>query len=296
VVLWELYTMQEPYMGLFESLEELIEAVALDGERPEIPNDCPPILKKLIVSCWQDVPSARPSFEDILREKTLDIVTIQSAVSDPTGQAFWLDRFPDYDVLEWQEWLTGFRQYFSVSAAHLRDDCPLIQSLKLLLCGDKSQSVTLEAWGNALQWFGPMDRNGTSFFNNLSNVTSKGWFFGDISRVEAESLLRVSGKGFFLIRFSASQPGSFTISFLFSPQTGPKHIRINRNAGGQLIYSGATYPTLDEFIRAQQQALNLKMFCPGSTFAKLWEGRQRLGEDDEESKRREADEAYSFFG
>jgi hypothetical protein len=154
----------------------------------------------------------------------------------------------------------------------------------------------LEAWGNALQWFGPMDRNGTSFLNNLSNVTSKGWFFGDISRVEAESLLRVSGKGFFLIRFSASQPGSFTISFLFSPQTGPKHIRINRNAGGQLIYSGATYPTLDEFIRAQQQALNLKMFCPGSTFAKLWEGRQRLGEDDEESKRREADEAYSFFG
>jgi hypothetical protein len=59
VVLWELYTTEEPYKGLFDSLDELIEAVALDEERPEMPDDCPPLLKKLIVSCWQTDPALR---------------------------------------------------------------------------------------------------------------------------------------------------------------------------------------------------------------------------------------------
>lgn len=294
VVLWELYTTEEPYKGLFDSLDELIEAVALDEERPEMPDDCPPLLKKLIVSCWQTDPALRPSFGEILKENTLDMVIIQSAVKDTIGQAFWIQHFVEYDVVGWREWLEGFRKYFGVLASKVKDDDPVIQSLKLLLCdaaGD--ESVTLEAWGNALQWFGPLDPQATAFLANITNVASKGWFFGDISRIEAESRLRAANKGSFLIRFSASQPGSFTISFLYSPQTGPKHIRINRNDKGELVYADAAYTNLDDFIRAQQRSLNLKMYCPGSTYAKLWEGRRmRQGNDDQEE---EEEDAYAFF-
>jgi hypothetical protein len=38
------------------------------------------------------------------------------------------------DVVDWREWLEGFRKYFGVPASKVRDDDPVIQSLKLLLC------------------------------------------------------------------------------------------------------------------------------------------------------------------
>jgi hypothetical protein len=38
------------------------------------------------------------------------------------------------DVVGWREWLEGFRKYFGVPASKVRDDDPVIQSLKLLLC------------------------------------------------------------------------------------------------------------------------------------------------------------------
>jgi hypothetical protein len=38
------------------------------------------------------------------------------------------------DVVGWREWLEGFRKYFGVLASKVKDDDPVIQSLKLLLC------------------------------------------------------------------------------------------------------------------------------------------------------------------
>lgn len=98
------------------------------------------------------------------------------------------------DVVEWKEWLEGFRKYLKVSASQYKDNDPVIASLKLLLCttsiyfrrspshnfvffpsvGDSgSDSVTLDAWGNVLQWFGPLDPEGTAFLASVTNVTSK---------------------------------------------------------------------------------------------------------------------------
>jgi hypothetical protein len=68
-----------------------------------------------------------------------------------------------------------------------------------------------------------------------------------------------------------------------------------RNDKGELVYAEAAYTSLDEFLRAQQRSLNLKMYCPGSTYAKLWEGRRMRQGNDDDQEGDEEDDAYAFF-
>lgn len=66
-----------------------------------------------------------------------------------------------------------------------------------------------------------------------------------------------------------------------------------RNDRGQLLYGKEAYNTLDEFVLAQQKNLNLKMYCPGSPYTKLWEGRRH--EDGQPAENDGMDEAYTYF-
>ena len=38
------------------------------GERPDLPEDCPPFLSHLIEDCWASEPDDRPTSEDIIVE------------------------------------------------------------------------------------------------------------------------------------------------------------------------------------------------------------------------------------
>eukprot|EP01133_Synstelium_polycarpum_P001517 gene1517-1772_t len=63
VILWELLTYRDFFgdLGFMSLLEDKVVA----GERPPIPEDCPPAYSTLIQECWQNNPDARPSFVDI---------------------------------------------------------------------------------------------------------------------------------------------------------------------------------------------------------------------------------------
>jgi len=62
IVLWELVTNENPYED-----SDNIRHEVLSGGRPEIPEDCLPIYKKLMQVCWLPAPEMRPSFEKILK-------------------------------------------------------------------------------------------------------------------------------------------------------------------------------------------------------------------------------------
>jgi len=64
IVLWELATRREVYEGLEST--QIIAMVANDHLRPEVPTDCP--WNDVMVKCWREVPSERPSFEEIVKE------------------------------------------------------------------------------------------------------------------------------------------------------------------------------------------------------------------------------------
>jgi serine/threonine protein kinase len=64
IVLWELATRREVYEGLEST--QIIAMVANDHLRPEVPRGCP--WNDVMVKCWNEVPSERPTFEEIVKE------------------------------------------------------------------------------------------------------------------------------------------------------------------------------------------------------------------------------------
>lgn len=64
MVLWEMVTGEVAYSSY--SPVQAAVGIAACGLRPEIPRDCPPVLRSLMVKCWNSSPSRRPPFSEIL--------------------------------------------------------------------------------------------------------------------------------------------------------------------------------------------------------------------------------------
>jgi len=67
VIMWQVLTRKQPFAGInFMG----VSLAVLEGQRPQVPQDCPPKFKKLIKSCWHADPKARPSMEQVVAELT----------------------------------------------------------------------------------------------------------------------------------------------------------------------------------------------------------------------------------
>lgn len=64
MVIWEMVTGEAAYSSY--SPVQAAVGIAACGLRPEIPKDCPQTLKSLMIKCWNNCPSKRPHFSDIL--------------------------------------------------------------------------------------------------------------------------------------------------------------------------------------------------------------------------------------
>ncbi|XP_033125782.1 mitogen-activated protein kinase kinase kinase 20-like [Anneissia japonica] len=65
IVIWELLTGEIPY-GQADNQYQIMYLVAEKGERPLIPEDCPQLLRRLILSCWLEDRDSRPTPQLIL--------------------------------------------------------------------------------------------------------------------------------------------------------------------------------------------------------------------------------------
>ncbi|KAG4139234.1 hypothetical protein ERO13_D07G178600v2 [Gossypium hirsutum] len=64
MVIWEMVTGEAAYSAC--SPVQAAVGIAACGLRPDIPKDCPQILKSLMTKCWNGCPSKRPQFSEIL--------------------------------------------------------------------------------------------------------------------------------------------------------------------------------------------------------------------------------------
>ncbi|CAM8964387.1 unnamed protein product [Rhodiola kirilowii] len=64
MVMWEMVTGEAAYNSY--SPVQAAVGIAACGLRPEIPKDCPPILKSLMIKCWNSSPAKRPPFAEII--------------------------------------------------------------------------------------------------------------------------------------------------------------------------------------------------------------------------------------
>jgi serine/threonine protein kinase len=61
IIVWEVLTRKEPYAG---SNFMGVTLQVLEGRRPQIPNDCPAAVRKLMKKCWHANANKRPSMEE----------------------------------------------------------------------------------------------------------------------------------------------------------------------------------------------------------------------------------------
>ncbi|KPJ67969.1 MAG: hypothetical protein AMJ43_00700 [Coxiella sp. DG_40] len=84
MVFWEIVARKDPFEEC-EHPNQIVNKV-LGGERPQIPEDCPPAFKELIEWCWDQDPTRRPTADEIvkyLNEHMLEIVNYVRGVSNP---------------------------------------------------------------------------------------------------------------------------------------------------------------------------------------------------------------------
>lgn len=67
-------------------------------------------------------------------------------------------------------------------------------------------------------------------------------------------------QGSYLIRFSNSERGGFTISYLSEKLTA-QHIRISRSSDGGFRNGNTKYNTLEEVLKAGKKLYGLKVVC-----------------------------------
>lgn len=64
MVVWEIVTGEAAYSA-FSPVQAAV-GIAACGLRPDIPKDCPQMLRSLMIKCWNNSPSDRPQFSEIL--------------------------------------------------------------------------------------------------------------------------------------------------------------------------------------------------------------------------------------
>lgn len=160
--------------------------------------------------------------------------------------------------------------------------------------GTDDALVSMERFGKVLSWFGPLVdlHYGVIILDKIRIILSKKWFHGNITTQDAEICLLSKGPGAYLVRFSTSAPGMYTLSKV-SRDGSINHQRIlyqqvrrrfciatvhsfcditpqlpNGQTGFQI--NNKLYPTLDALINGEARELGLVAGCQGSKYSILF--------------------------
>ena len=96
----------------------------------------------------------------------------------------------------------------------------------------------------------------------------KSWFHGEVTLNESQQKLSGLPGGTFLVRFSSTQPGCFTISSLTQGNSSIKHQRVLFEASKQVYhFNGEVYRSLDDLIKDSNE---LFIPCPNSKYQSLF--------------------------
>jgi hypothetical protein len=125
-------------------------------------------------------------------------------------------------------------------------------------------------WSKLLEWFGPMETL-DQLLGNIVDLLGKPWFHGYMSSEQAEKALKKHKKGFFLVRFSASDPGAFAITSL-AKDGKLKHYKILHKPGLSYLIGQIEATSLDEIVTKYRKDLYLKHPCPGWPYEELFHG------------------------
>jgi len=272
IVLWEILTRKEPF-SQFRALDAFREAVCIRHERPPLPPDCLESLRKLIERCWDKDPSRRPNFRELI--VMLDHVAIEAAISDKKGREFWKRFFLTDSVVNWETFIDAFCEFLRVPNRTACDKGTLphynIKCMKAILAEAPPQEgtgqgrvVSMEKFGKILDYFGPLES--PTFLDVVRETLQQKWFHGDLETADAAAILNQQPPGSFLIRFSSTNAGCFTISQVSADAT-VRHQRVQHVVGKGFQFQNIMFPTLQELVNS---TMNPALACPNYKYLAIF--------------------------
>jgi len=302
--IWEFFSIEEPY-SQFTNFNDFRKAIAGRHVRPEMPASMPASVASLTKLCWDPDPAQRPTFDELLL--LMDNLIIEVTIREREGQEWWKETFrteggEDSYHLEvgWDRFIKAFVARLGLTEAAI--DEPGAQCVRNLIARPSTHptgdpfSIKVEAFGNFLSWFGPLNRatakNPKRFIDPLHKVEELcSWkpkkkqssvpFHGDVSSQQAEELLAGQDKGTFLLRASAKDLRTPFVISKVSRQGAINHQRITFDAAAgvfkidiRLKNGTKTVTSVDDslvdFVKSVMDDLYLKYPCPGSRFASIF--------------------------
>lgn len=155
-------------------------------------------------------------------------------------------------------------------------DLACLRALLMGTTGEDSDSVTMERFGSVVAWLGNWDSEGNSCLElgrRARELCQQPWFHGDLTVADACDRLVQQGPGTFLLRFSSSEPGSFTISRVDANGTVRHHRitpRSSNGTGKRFAVADTACATLADLVHVMRAELQLFVPCPGSPYLHLF--------------------------
>jgi len=227
IMAWEVLYEKVPYKDAYPALtlEKLKDIVVTQKKRPAgtTQNDK---LMELCESCWKDKASERVSFTSLsgdLTKPPWNGIIAALIANDKNTHDAWQNALKRSklgpDEVSWGSFVQDFA---SLSNAFLSSTLPPgVVAFAAHLGVDvtstepppEKQTIKQSNFNRVLNWFGPFN-NMPLVFQNMQDLASEDWFFGDLDQYAANDRLAVEDLGTFLIRFSQAQQGVFTISYV----------------------------------------------------------------------------------
>jgi len=286
IVLWEIVTQEVPFPEM-TSYGVFRRAICTQNVRPPIPDNCPKSIKNLLEVCWHKDPETRPNFDRVIT--ILSDILVEVAIREPFAADFWRVTFPGKDYIPFDTFMPEFVN----SVGNAKPLTPAETELFKLLIGSMYDDgilapflvVTIEAFGNMLDYFGPMASDPSLKKNIVQRIVGtckRDFFFGEISsKIAEQTHLRLCPPGTYLVRLSEGVMGCFTISR--NHPSGIKHNRIYYKPGigftitytldsgeKKTVQSRKPSDSLRTFLKLIKNDLLLNQPAPNSQFAALF--------------------------
>eukprot|EP01087_Luapelamoeba_hula_P002682 TRINITY_DN1238_c0_g1_i3.p1 TRINITY_DN1238_c0_g1~~TRINITY_DN1238_c0_g1_i3.p1 ORF type:complete len:551 (-),score=64.62 TRINITY_DN1238_c0_g1_i3:148-1767(-) len=212
ICLWEMFTLQSPYPGASRAdVREKVEK----KKRPKIPDSSPQLLKEMIEQCWDDDPTKRPGFHDIL--KRFPSLLLESAIPNPLARNFWESDFSFKTVVPLDDFVRALYQHFQLPVPQddgqsTKDEAVLkLRALKEIVRHPVTNyQVDWCLFGHVVDWFAPFDK---SMLTKIWTACQLPCFHGHLSEPQIRERMGNAERGEFLVRLSVSQRGSFAVTF-----------------------------------------------------------------------------------
>jgi len=153
-------------------------------------------------------------------EEELKISAMLAMDDNSPGAHLWKIHFGDTNFqIERAEFMKALKTRFKLEVTEHQE-----KLIAHIIDNSNTHMVTKHKFGEWLKGFGPVDKA----VENTSLLLCEPWFHGFITHRETELFLEKEEVGTFLVRFSESRPGAFTLAFVHKhPEKGRQTLQIH---------------------------------------------------------------------